>query len=64
MNQEFVSRLAERKEELHQLYMELYGRETMFLELLDEMKAFHEMRLPQLKQIGRASCRERVYWPV
>ena len=49
MNQEFASRLAERKEELHQLYMELYGRETMFLELLDEMKAFHEMRLPQLK---------------
>ena len=49
MNQEFVSRLAERKEELHQLYMELYGRENMFRELLDGMKAFHEMRLPQLK---------------
>ena len=50
MNQEFASRLAERKEELRQLYMELYGRETMFLELLDVMEEFHEARGPQLKQ--------------
>ena len=50
MNQEFASRLAERKEELRQLYMELYGRETMFLELLDVMEEFHEARDPQLKQ--------------
>ena len=49
MYQEFASRLAERKEELHKLYMELYGRENMFRELLDGMKAFHEARRPQLK---------------
>ena len=49
MNQEFASRLAERKEELHQLYMELYSREDMFQDLLDAMEAFHEARRPQLK---------------
>lgn len=50
MNQEFASRLAERKEELRQLYAELYGREDMFQELLDVMEEFHEGRDPQLKR--------------
>ena len=49
MNQEFAARLAERKEELHQLYMELYGRENMFQQLLDAMDAFHEARHPKLR---------------
>ena len=65
--QRFQDRLARHLDELRWLYMELYGSDAMFAELLDNLRRFAGERSNPLKkrdlereEIGRASGRERV----
>ncbi|MCD8019996.1 MAG: alpha-amylase family protein [Clostridiales bacterium] len=50
----FYFRLKSRHDELKWLYMELYGNESMFAELCDNLYAFYESRNVDLKEVDLA----------
>ena len=46
-------RLEKKIEELRWLYMELYGNDSMFAELCDQMKRFYQNRAEALKELDQ-----------
>ena len=59
---EFERRLEARRDELKWLYMELYQNESMFQELLDQMKAFYKKRKESLKERDRAREKDKEWY--
>ncbi len=49
----FQQRLKERHDELRWLYMELYGNDSMFAELLENMRNYYLERKDELKSLDR-----------
>ena len=49
----FQDRMAKKTDELRWLYMELYGNDSMFFELCDQLHRFYEERSSTLKALDR-----------
>ena len=49
----FQERMAKKTDELRWLYMELYGNDSMFFELCDQLHRFYEERSSTLKALDR-----------
>ena len=49
----FQERMAKKTDELRWLYMELYGNDSMFFELCDQLHRFYEERTVTLKALDR-----------
>ncbi len=49
----FQDRMAKKTDELRWLYMELYGNDSMFFELCDQLHRFYEERTVTLKALDR-----------
>ena len=49
----FQERMAMKTDELRWLYMELYGNDSMFFELCDQLHRFYEERTVTLKALDR-----------
>ena len=47
----FADRMSKKVDELRWLYMELYGNDSMFAELCDQMWAFYKERTDALKNL-------------
>lgn len=54
----FQRRLARHHDELRWLYMELYGNDSMFMELCGQMEAYYDMRSQSLKNLDEKRERE------
>ena len=50
----FQDRMAKKTDELRWLYMELYGNDSMFFELCDQLHRFYEERSSTLKALDQS----------
>ena len=57
----YKERFEQKKDELHDLYMQLYGNDAMFAELCDNMKRFYMERNTDLRA-SDASREKRPDW--
>ena len=58
----FAERLARHEDELRWLYMELYGNDSMYAELIDQMRQFAEERADDLKRLDAQREREGAWY--
>ena len=47
----YKERFEQKKDELHDLYMQLYGNDAMFAELCEHLYAFYKERSEKLKTL-------------
>ena len=49
----YKERFEQKKDELHDLYMQLYGNDAMFAELCEHLYAFYKERSEKLKKLDK-----------
>ena len=49
----YKERFEQKKDELHDLYMQLYGNDAMFAELCEHLYAFYKERSEKLKTLDK-----------